>query len=290
MNMFINKMPVAILLGVYNGALYIEEQINSILAQSNNKWALYIRDDASTDTTLDIIKKYANDNENIIIIEDKEGNLGCNGNYFKLLSLVESNYYMFCNADDYWFSSKIELTYNRMLSEELKNENAAIIVHTDLSISDKNLNILSESYWENTNTDPKNFKTYNKIGICSIVAGATMMFNQRVKNLTFPVSKYAPFFDHWMALQVVNIGVIATIYEPTMSYRQIGTNLAAVTINNENSFLSKILSIKKVYTENLREAKMLKNIGWGSYVKYIYMKISVLCIIRFGRKYKFVNQ
>ncbi len=289
MNKFVSKMPIAILLGVYNGDLYIKEQIDSILAQSYKNWTLYIRDDASTDNTLDIIKQYANDFDNIIVIKDDEGNLGCNGNYFKLLSLIESKYYMFCNADDYWFSSKIELTYKQMLFEESKNENLPIIVHTDLSISDKNLNILSKSYWESTNTDPKNFKTFNKIGICSIVAGATMMFNQQVKSLTFPVSKYAPFFDHWMALKVVKYGVIATIYQPTISYRQIGTNLAAVTINKENSLLYKIFSIKKVIKENIKEATMLKNIGWGSYVKYIYYKITVLFMLRFGKKYKFIE-
>lgn len=286
MDKIVNKTPIAILLGVYNGALYIEEQIDSVLSQSYIDWTLYIRDDASTDTTLGIIREYAKKHDNIIVVNDNDGNLGCNGNYFRLLSLVESKYYMFCNADDYWFSTKIKLSIEKMKEEESKHNDVPIIVHTDLSISDKNLKIMSDSYWENTNTDPERFKTYNKLGICSVVAGATMLFNQKVKDLTFPVADNAPFFDHWMALKVVGKGVIVTIHVPTISYRQIGTNLAAVTIDRENSFFNKMASIKKVIKANVREANMLKDIGWGSYVKYIYYKVVVLCMLRFGETYK----
>jgi glycosyltransferase involved in cell wall biosynthesis len=286
MDIKVNITPIAILLGVYNGALYIEEQIESVLAQTNKDWTLYIRDDASTDATLEIIRDYGSKHDNIIVVNDLDGNLGCNGNYFRLLSLVESKYYMFCNADDYWFPSKIELSMNRMREEEAKHNDVPIIVHTDLSISDINLNILINSYWENTNTNPEKFKTYNKLGICSIVAGATMLFNQRVKDLTFPVAENAPFFDHWMALKIVGKGFIATIHTPTISYRQIGTNLAAVTINDENSFFNKMASIKKVINTNLKEANMLKEIGWGSYSKYLYYKLVVLFMSRFGKKYK----
>jgi glycosyltransferase involved in cell wall biosynthesis len=282
----INKTPIAILLGVYNGARYIGEQIDSVILQTYKDWTLYIRDDASTDDTLDIIRGYAGMYDNIIVVNDFDGNLGCNGNYFRLLTLIESKYYMFCNADDYWFPNKIEFSMDKMKEEESKHNDVPILVHTDLSISDINLTTMSISYWENTNTDPDRFKTYNKLGICSVVAGATMFFNQKVKDLTFPVADNAPFFDHWMALKIVGNGVISTIHAPTISYRQIGTNLAAVTIDKDNSFFNKMASINKVLKANIREANMLKDIGWGSYTKYIYYKMVVLFILRFGKKYK----
>ena len=54
------KTPIAILLGVYNGEKYLSVQIDSILAQTNKDWTLFIRDDSSTDNTLFIIDKYVN--------------------------------------------------------------------------------------------------------------------------------------------------------------------------------------------------------------------------------------
>ena len=283
----INSTKIAILLGVYNGELYIKEQIESLLKQSFQDWTLYIRDDGSTDNTLKIINDFAIKIDKVVVLVDTDGNLGCNGNYFRLLSMIDSKYYMFCNADDYWFPFKIEMSYNRMLHEEEYNINKPIIVHTDLSISDKNLNIISESYWISTNTNPEKFKTYNKFGICPVVAGATMFFNKAVKDLSFPFPDFAPFFDHWISLKILDVGgVISTIHKSTISYRQIGTNLAAVLIGNENTLYSKIRSFNKVVKINIKEATMLKKIGWGGYIKYIYIKVIVIFTLRFGSNYE----
>jgi len=58
MNKLRNSRPIAILLGVFNGELYIKEQLDSLLTQSDENWTLFIRDDASTDFTLNIISEY----------------------------------------------------------------------------------------------------------------------------------------------------------------------------------------------------------------------------------------
>ena len=274
------------MLGVYNAEQYIAEQLESILTQTCQDWILYIRDDASTDNTLQIMNEFASKYaDKIKIVTDNLGNLGCNGNYFHLLQLVNAKYYMFCNADDFWFPFKVEISYKRMLEIEKEQGNKPIIVHTDLTITDERLNILAESYWEKNNVNPEKYKTYNKIGICSMVAGATMIFNQKVKDLTFPVLEGAPFFDHWMALQTVKTGVISTIHAPTIAYRQIGSNLAAVSIGSDNTLLNKIKNVKKVLNYNKKEVEMLRKIGWGSYSKYFLFKLIVFSQLRFGKKY-----
>ena len=51
---------IAILMATYNGEKYIEEQLDSILKQSNQNWVLYIHDDGSSDQTPQIILEYQN--------------------------------------------------------------------------------------------------------------------------------------------------------------------------------------------------------------------------------------
>ena len=51
-------MKLAILLSTYNGMNYLEEQVDSIIAQTYTDWKLYIRDDASTDATVALIKRH----------------------------------------------------------------------------------------------------------------------------------------------------------------------------------------------------------------------------------------
>ncbi len=40
---------VDILLATYNGAAFVEAQLDSILAQTHKNWRLVVRDDVSTD-------------------------------------------------------------------------------------------------------------------------------------------------------------------------------------------------------------------------------------------------
>ncbi len=219
-------------------------------------------------------------------IEDSLGNLGCNGNYFYLLESIQADYYMFCNADDFWIKDKIKISIERMRYVERKYSNTVpIIIHTDLAITDKALNTIYDSLWNYDNINPKEMYTYNRVGVCNTIAGATMLFNEATKKITFPVSTFAPFFDHWMALKVVQAGgIIEPIYTSTVLYRQIGTNLAAINMGNTNTIVYKIKNIRSVFLKNFNEAKMLKNIGWGGYLKYIFFKFQIFLKLRFTRK------
>lgn len=271
-------------MGVYNAEKYIAQQINSVINQTYKDWILYIRDDASTDGTLDILKDYASKSDKIFLINDDKGNLGCNGNYFHLLSHVDSEYYAFCNADDYWKNDKLALSLIAMEKEEKRNPEKAIIVHTDLSIADENLKIIYESLWKFDNLSPENYYTYNKIGICNPVAGATMLFNEKVRKMSFPAPLKTPFFDHWMALKVAeNKGIFVPVKVPTVLYRQIGSNLAAIMVGKKNSLIYKLTNLRQTFMRNRREAIMLKKIGWGGYLKYLCYKINVLLSLRLNK-------
>ena len=52
------EKKIAICLATYNGEKYLKEQLDSIVAQSNKDWNLFIRDDSSTDKTKSICKDY----------------------------------------------------------------------------------------------------------------------------------------------------------------------------------------------------------------------------------------
>ena len=280
-----NPNKIAILLGVYNAEKYIEEQLRSIMCQTINDFTVYVRDDASQDNTLLIMNRFIENSDNIVLINDDLGNLGCNGNYFHLLSIIDSKYYMFCNADDYWINNKIELSMIEIEKAEKEYPDLPIIIHTDLAITDQNLNIIYNSLWSYDNLNPKLFQSFNEIGVYNTVAGATMLFNQKVKDLTFPVNQYAPFFDHWMSLQTIkNGGILIPIYKSLVYYRQIGTNLALLNIGAKNTIKYKIRNFKDVYKANIKQAIMLKRIGWGGYIKYLFYKIKIFSTLRLIRR------
>ena len=71
-------MKVNILLSTYNGEQYLKEQVKSIQDQTYRDWQLLIRDDGSTDGTVEIIQELVAQDERIRFINQGAiENLGC---------------------------------------------------------------------------------------------------------------------------------------------------------------------------------------------------------------------
>ena len=277
-----NNRLIAILLAVYNGENYLAEQLDSLYSQTNQDWTLYIRDDGSSDSTIKILKEYSFKYANIVLIEDELGNLKAKNNFLRLLELVDSTYYMFCDADDVWYPNKIELSFNRMKQEEDSHPAKPIIVHTDFTMVDEKLNLISASYFKSAGINPDTMKSYNYLGICSYVGGSTMLFNHLVKAITFPVPEIVPMHDFWIGLNTIRQGgIISTIHQQTKAYRRHSNTVTQISNRSTKSFFLKLSNLKNVLILNYRNASLLKKIGYGPIYKYIFYKFLVLLKIRF---------
>lgn len=99
----------AVLLATYNGEWYLSSQIASIRCQMGISVDIYIRDDCSSDNTLNKLNNFASD-ESIAIIATDRSTGSPAGNFFKLLSSVdisEYDYVAFSDQDDVWFPEKL---------------------------------------------------------------------------------------------------------------------------------------------------------------------------------------
>jgi glycosyltransferase involved in cell wall biosynthesis len=280
--MYTNTKRIAILLAAYNAEKYLAEQIESLISQTNQNWTLYLRNDGSKDNTGKIILDYCNSYSNIIEIDEGGENLGCRNNFFRLLEVVESEYYMFCDADDVWFHDKIEISMNRIQEVSMLNPNKAVLVHTDSAIYDADLNLVAESFWKNVNINPDKFLSFNQICVCCCIGGSTMLFNKKVKELVFPLADNDLIFDYWIAINTVKHGVISTIHSPTKKYRQHNSNVCGVTIGADNSIYKKLINSKSLFKSYKHESDMLKTIGYGSFTKYLFYKLLVILKTRFS--------
>lgn len=94
---------LTIIMSNYNQAVYIEKAIQSVLAQKLNfDYKLLITDDCSTeDNSVDIIKKYVENYENIeAIFADNNG--GYLTNILRAKENTKTEYFCLLDADDYW--------------------------------------------------------------------------------------------------------------------------------------------------------------------------------------------
>ena len=217
---------VVILMSTYNGEKYIREQINSILSQTYHDWILYIRDDGSTDDTLSIIRSYIDVYpDKIFLYKNSLGNLGFARSFMFLLENIKADYYMFCDQDDVWFSTKIDRSLSKMREQEDLHKNESICVFTDLCVTDEKLNVVSESMFKLLKRDPYKCNNIYYLANSWLFSGNTLLFNKSCRDKV--VIGYNSEFSHdlWISLVNAKYGINVYLNEATIYYRQHSFNL-----------------------------------------------------------------
>lgn len=287
----INSPDITILMALYNCENYVKEQVESLFNQSYKNWKLIIRDDCSNDNAVNIIKKYETEYPDKIKIIEGTENIGACQNFNKLLECSHSDYIMFCDCDDFWMPQKIEVTLKHMIkTESIYGSDTPILVHTDIKVADKDLNILSESLWNYQNIDPEKGLTLNTLLIRNTITGCTIMINKKLMELALPIPKETIMHDWWLALVAATFGKISFIKEPTILYRQHGMN----DIGAKDWGLKYILGIfnqSQYIKSRLLEKQKQANAFLNRFKKYLKEKdLFLLNIFSDFNKYSFLKR
>lgn len=217
---------IDIILATYNGEKYLNQQIDSIINQTTQNWQILIRDDGSTDNTLNILNTYiAKYPDKIKLIKDENGNLGPAHNFEALLNSSKSQYIMFCDQDDFWLPNKIEITIKAMQDAEQSYSDLPILVHTDLILADETLKPVFKSFWEVLKVSPEKDFALDKLIYRNTITGSAIMINKKAKDLVLPFPPQVRLHDWWMAVNIAKKGKIINIPVATVLYRQHSKNV-----------------------------------------------------------------
>ena len=104
-------IKVSVVLCTYNGAKYIQEQLDSIINQTYPVYELLIFDDVSTDNTVEIVNQYAK-KHSFIKVSVNEKNLGYTKNFEQALQAATGDAVSICDQDDVWIKDKLERMMN----------------------------------------------------------------------------------------------------------------------------------------------------------------------------------
>lgn len=217
---------VAVLVCTYNGEKFISKQLDSIISQTHSNWTLYISDDGSTDSTLDILDKYQEKIGQERMVISKGPKKGFAWNFLSILNACPSHfdYYAFSDQDDVWLPEKLSKGIESLNS--LTNETAAVHCGRTILIDEKDKCI---GYSPIFKKEP----SFRNALIQSIAGGNTMMFNNKAKEIIDKTPKYHEVISHdwWIYILITGCGG-EVIYDenPLLRYRQhtnniIGSNL-----------------------------------------------------------------
>ena len=103
-------MKISVAMATYNGAQYIEEQLESIRIQTMPVDEVRICDDGSSDDTVEVICHYIREHglESSWSVEVNRENLGYASNFMKAVGLTNGDYVFFCDQDDIWIADRAE--------------------------------------------------------------------------------------------------------------------------------------------------------------------------------------
>lgn len=208
---------VAIIISTYNGEKYLKEQLDSVVKQTYKNIDIYVRDDGSKDSTINILNEYKEKYSNFYI--EAGENLGYARSFYTAVKIAfESgknyDYFAFCDQDDRWHLDKIENAVKMMDNDEIPE-----CVYTEYNICDENLNFIKKSRLERGKASFRNSLTE------ATISGNTSMFNRALaKELMKFNIKFVCCHD-WLVYMIAS-GIGKTIYDsnPSLEYRRTGGN------------------------------------------------------------------
>lgn len=206
-------------MSTYNGALYIREQINSILSQKNLDIHVLVRDDGSKDETCSILSEYVKSTGQVTLMVNN--NIGCIASFCALAKEASENYpeydyYAFSDQDDVWLDDKL---YRGVKALEMHDSKYKLYASA-YQMVDAELNNIP------TQMMPA-YYTFGEAMVMQPVPGCTMVFNLDMLNLfVMAHPSQMSMHDSWIYKVCLGVGGVF-IYDPKPSilYRQHGNNV-----------------------------------------------------------------
>ncbi len=229
-------MPtVSIIIPTYNGAHYIEETIESVLAQTYKDYEIIIIDDGSTDNTNKVLGKYKNKIK-YFYQKHSGGYLAKVRNF--AISNSEGKYIAFLDNDDLWLKEKLEIQTTYM--EKHKNISLS---YTDIyyfgDYVPRELN--GKSQFEVRTMNPGTY--FEQLFEFNFIPVSTVLVRKEcLKHVgLFDESiKYASDHDLW--LRIAAKYKVGEIDKPLAKYRMHGERLS----NGHEVYLGELKTLKKI--------------------------------------------
>lgn len=248
-------MTVTILMATFNGAKYVEEQLDSILAQTHQDWELIIRDDLSTDQTPSIIHKYATADSRIKVLSGKGKHGSATLNFSVLFDYAykqSSPYVMFADQDDIWQNNKIENSLAFIQAQECAaSALQPILVYGALEYVDAKANVIPQELRMPETLDINMLLTENH------AYGCTMILNRALVKQIVRIPETAENHDYWVALVACALGKAVLNPEKLILYRQHSNNASGNVHRNRlsariNRYVKRVDFLLPVFVRNYR--------------------------------------
>ncbi|QHQ61055.1 glycosyltransferase [Anaerocolumna sedimenticola] len=230
---------VQILLSSYNGEKFIKKQIDSILQQDFKELSILIRDDGSSDRTIDIIKEYSLLHKNIKFYTGK--NIGAQNSFFNLLENADQtcDYYALADQDDIWKNNKVSKAIDEL---DKYDNNFPVLYSSDVTLVNEQLKIIKNKI-RNYHVSP----SFGNALVENICIGCTLVLNKKLLDLiTNNIPHFSYMHDWWIYIVASYFGTIIFDYNSYVFYRQHSNNAIGTYTNFYSKIYKRVKNVKKI--------------------------------------------
>jgi len=213
-------MKLSIALCTYNGNRYLYDQLASIRSQTRQPDEFILRDDASTDGTLELAHGFAREMSYPVRIQKNAVTTGSTRNFAEAIAECDGDVIVLADQDDAWLPHKLA-----RLEEAFQRKPEAAFAFSDAEIVDDQLEPLGYRLWDALQFQLAERRRFLSGGAFESllrryrVTGATMAFRAKFRDLVLPIPDRW-VHDAWIGLILAAVAPCALIEEPLVRYRQ----------------------------------------------------------------------
>lgn len=213
------RLKISIAMATYNGGKYLQEQLDSFLAQTRLPDELVITDDCSTDNTLEIIQAFAATAPFEVRWEQNEKNLGYAGNFNQALMKTMGDLVFLSDQDDVWFPEKLARSECYAL-----NNPKALVIMNDAELTDGQLN-------------PTGLTKQGQIASAGMPASSFVMgccagVNRKLLDYCLPIPSGFRGHDNWIVGIAHGLSSTLVVDDVLQFYRRHETNASGFIANS----------------------------------------------------------
>lgn len=211
---------IAICMATYNpDRTLFERQIETIRAQTHERFVCIVNDDASAEDVWEWIQGTTSTDPRFACSRN-ETQLGFYRNFERCLELVpgDAELVAFADQDDVWHADKLATLLAAL------HGSGALLAYSDMNIVSADGHHIASTFWTERSN---NFTRLGSLMMVNTVTGASSLFRRELLDdaLPFPPDIGHPYHDHWIACVALALGELAYVDRPLYDYVQHRANV-----------------------------------------------------------------
>ena len=218
-------MTISVAMCTYNGARFLDQQLESIAAQTLAPAELVVSDDASTDGTPELLRRFADRAPFPVRLLRNEQRIGSTKNFEKAIAHCTGTVIALADQDDVWRPEKLA-----RIDATFAERPGCGLLFTDARLIDEGGNVAERTLWQHIGFSRARKEAFaddgafESLAVRNVVTGATMAFRSALREAILPIPHEAEMVhDRWIALIAAAIGELGPLDETLIDYRQHGS-------------------------------------------------------------------